>query len=152
VIEPASATTIVTGVNNFADILRFDAADVLTKTPTKSSIRIVNSYLLPARMDPNVKDCDAQNMSNAHHRRRPRRSVPVPWESARAQHGHLRLRGPREVLSWEVGQKYFSIPPSQRSVVRSAQRVYGHRRIFTGVAFLDAGRRRFAPSISPSAH
>jgi len=43
----------VTGVNNFADILRFDAADVLTNT-NEVEYSIVNR-IYSRHMDPNVK-------------------------------------------------------------------------------------------------
>ena len=58
VIEPRIRYDYVTGVNNFADILRFDATDVLT-IPMKSSIRVINR-LYAKQLDPNVMDCDVQ--------------------------------------------------------------------------------------------
>jgi len=53
VIEPRIRYDYVTGVNNFADILRFDAADVLTNT-NEVEYSIVNR-IYSRHMDPNVK-------------------------------------------------------------------------------------------------
>ncbi len=61
VIEPRMKYDYVTGINNFANILRFDATDVLTDT-SEVEYSVVNR-LYAKRLDPNVKDCDVQAMS-----------------------------------------------------------------------------------------
>jgi len=116
--SPASRYDYVTGVNNFADILRFDAADVLTNT-NEVEYSIVNR-IYSRHMDPNVKDCDPQNMSTL-----TIGGVPQVWcralGTARAQHGHLRL-GPAR--GFELGSRteiFFDPTFGKRSGVRSAQ-------------------------------
>jgi len=143
VIEPRIRYDYVTGVNNFADILRFDAADVLTNT-NEVEYSIVNR-IYSRHMDPNVKDCDPQNMSTLTIGGVPQVGA-VPWELPALNTGTC-ASGPREVLSWEVGQKYFFDPTFGNALVSGQRNVFTATADFTGVAFLDA-ERRFAPIIS----
>ena len=61
VIEPRMRYDYVTGINNFADILRFDSTDTLTNT-NEIEYSIVNR-IYAKHLDPNVKDCDLPGMS-----------------------------------------------------------------------------------------
>src|SRR5208282_1881254 len=56
VIESRVRYNYVTGINNFSDILRFDATDVLTNT-NEVEYSVVNR-IYAKRVDPNAKDCD----------------------------------------------------------------------------------------------
>ena len=55
--------------------------------------------------------------------------------------------GPREILSWEIGQKYFFDPTFGNALVTGERNVFTTSADFTGMAFLDS-ERRFAPIIS----
>ncbi|MGD0791274.1 MAG: LPS assembly protein LptD, partial [Terriglobales bacterium] len=144
VIEPRMRYDYVTGVNNFADILRFDATDVLTNT-NEVEYSLVNR-LYAKRLDPNAKDCAAQGMSTLTIGGVPQAGA-VPWERPPSPDAQPCASGPREILSWEIGQKYFFDPTFGNALVAEQRNVFTTTADFTGIAFLDEARR-FAPIIS----
>jgi LPS-assembly protein len=143
-IEPRMKYDYVTGVNNFADILRFDTADVLTNT-NEVEYSLVNR-LYAKRLDANAKDCAAQGMSALTIGGVPQVGA-VPWELPLNPDAQACASGPREILSWEVGQKYFFDPTFGNALVAGQRNVFTTTADFTGIAFLDSARR-FAPLIS----
>ncbi len=143
-IEPRMKYDYVTGVNNFAGILRFDATDVLSNT-NEIEYSLVNR-LYAKRLDPNAKDCAAQGMSTLTIGGVPQVGA-VPWELPLNPDAQACASGPREILSWEVGQKYFFDPTFGNTLVAGQRNVLTTTADFTGIAFLDS-ERRFAPLIS----
>ena len=144
VIEPRIRYDYVTGVNNFADILRFDAIDVLTNT-NEVEYSLVNR-LYAKHLDPNVTDCDLQGMRTLTIGGAPQAGA-VPWEPPPSPDTQPCASGPREILSWEIGQKYFFDPTFGNALVAGARNVFTTTADFTGIAFLNEARR-FAPIIS----
>ena len=144
VIEPRMKYDYVTGINNFADILRFDATDVLTNT-NEIEYSLVNR-LYAKHLDPNAKDCDPQSMSTLTIGGAPQVGA-VPWELPPNPDAQVCASGPREILSWEIGQKYFFDPTFGNALVAGQRNVFATTADFTGTAFLDEARR-FAPIIS----
>ena len=145
VIEPRMRYDYVTGINNFSDILRFDATDVLTNT-NEIEYSLVNR-LYAKRVDPNLKDCDAQGMNTLSIGGVPQ-SGATPWELPPIADTQPCASGPREILSWEIGQKYFFDPTFGNALSTPGQRyVFSTTADFTGIAFLNEARR-FAPIIS----
>ncbi len=144
VIEPRMRYDYVMGVNNFADILRFDATDVLTDT-NEVEYSVINR-LYAKRLDQNAKDCDGQTMSTLTIGGVPQVGA-VPWEAPPVANGQTCASGPREILSWEIGQKYFFDPTFGNALVTGQRNVFTTTADFTGFAFLDS-ERRFAPIIS----
>jgi LPS-assembly protein len=144
VIEPRMRYDYVNGVNNFVDILRFDATDVLTNT-NEVEYSVVNR-LYAKRLDPNVKDCNQPGMSALTVGGAPQVGA-VPWEAAPNPDSQTCAAGPREILSWEVGQKYFFDPTFGNALVAGQRNVFTTTADFTGTAFLNEARR-FAPIIS----
>ncbi|MFZ3266372.1 MAG: LPS assembly protein LptD [Terriglobales bacterium] len=134
----------VNGLSNFADILRFDSTDVLTDT-NEIEYSLVNR-IYAKRTDPNVSDCDLQGMSTLTVGGPPQIGA-VPWEAPPSPDTQPCASGPREVLSWEVGQKYFFDPTFGNALVPGVRNVFTSTADFTGIAFLN-GPRRFAPLIS----
>ena len=144
VIEPRMKYDYVTGVNNFADILHFDATDVLTDT-NEVEYSLVNR-LYAKHLDPNAKDCAAQGMSTLTIGGAPQVGA-VPWEVPPNPDAQACASGPREILSWEIGQKYFFDSTFGNALVAGQRNVFTTTADFTGIAFLDSARR-FAPLIS----
>ncbi len=144
VIEPRMRYDYVTGINNFANILRFDATDVLTNT-NEVEYSLVNR-IYAKHVDPNVNDCAVQGMSTLTIGGVPQVGA-VPWELPPNSDAQPCASGPREILSWEVGQKYFFDLTFGNALVAGQRNVFATTADFTGVAFL-AGARRFAPIIS----
>jgi LPS-assembly protein len=147
VIEPRMRYDYVTGINginNFANILRFDATDVLTNT-NEVEYSLANR-LYAKHVDPNVNDCGVQGMSTLTIGGVPQVGA-VPWELPPNSDAQPCASGPREILSWEVGQKYFFDPTFGNALVAGQRNVFTTTADFTGIAFLS-GARRFAPIIS----
>ena len=134
----------VTGISNFDDILRFDATDVLTNT-NEVEYSLVNR-IYAKHLDPNVKDCDLQGMSTLTIGGVPQVGA-VPWEAPPSPDAQPCASGPREILSWEVGQKYFFDPTFGNALLPGQRNVFATTADFTGIAFLNEARR-FAPVIS----
>jgi LPS-assembly protein len=144
VIEPRMRYDYVNGVNNFADTLRFDATDVLTNT-NEVEYSVVNR-LYAKRLDPNSKDCGQPGMSALTVGGTPQVGA-VPWELPPSPDAQPCATGPREILSWEIGQKYFFDPTFGNALVAGQRNVFTTTADFTGTAFLNEPRR-FAPIIS----
>ncbi len=144
VIEPRMRYDYVTGINNFSNILRFDATDVLTNT-NEVEYSLVNR-LYAKYVDPNVKDCGPQSMSTLTIGGVPQVGA-VPWELPPNPDAVPCASGPREILSWEIGQKYFFDPTFGNALVAGQRNVFTTTANFTGIAFLNEARR-FAPLIS----
>jgi len=144
VMAPRMRYDYVTGVNNFADILRFDATDVLTNT-NEVEYSLVNR-IYAKRLDPSIKDCDVAAMSTLTIGGVPQVGA-VPWELPPSPDTQPCASGPREILSWEIGQKYFFDPTFGNALVAQQRNVFTTTADFTGIAFLGS-ERRFAPIIS----
>jgi LPS-assembly protein len=144
VIEPRMKYDYVTGINNFRNILRFDAADVLTNT-NEVEYSLVNR-LYAKHVDPNARDCDQPGMSTLTIGGVPQAGA-VPWERPPNPDTQTCASGPREILSWEVGQKYFFDPTFGNALIAGQRNVFTTTADFTGIAFLNS-ERRFAPLIS----
>jgi len=143
VIEPRMRYDYVTGINNFADIERFDWADQNTNT-NEVEYSIVNR--LYAKRQNTETDCDMPAMSTLNIGGPPQIGT-VPWELPPPPGTQPCAVGPREVVSWEIGQKYFFDPTFGNALVAGARNVFTSTADFTGVAFLTEARR-FAPIIS----
>jgi LPS-assembly protein len=144
VIEPRVRYDYVTGVNNFSDILRFDATDILTNT-NEVEYSVVNR-IYAKHVDPNTKDCDSLGMSLLTTGGVPQVGV-VPWQLPPNPEAKTCTSGPREILSWEIGQKYFFDPTFGNALLIGQRNVFTTTADFTGVAFLNS-ERNFAPIIS----
>ncbi len=144
VVEPRVRYEYVNGIENFANILRFDSTDVLSNT-NEIEYSLVNR-IYAKRSDPNVSDCDVQGMSTLTVGAPPQVGA-VPWEAPPAPEQQPCASGPREVLSWEVGQKYFFDPTFGNALIPGVRNVFTSTVDFTGIAFLDEARH-FAPIIS----
>lgn len=144
VIEPRMRYDYVTGVDNFAKILRFDASDVLSNN-NAVEYTLVNR-LYAKRLNPDIKDCDVQGMSSLAIGGAPQVGS-VPWELPPSPDTQPCASGPREIVSWEIGQKYFFDPTFGHALVSGQRNVFTATADFTGIAFLS-DMRRFAPLIS----
>jgi LPS-assembly protein len=144
VIEPRLRYDYVTGIDNFNEILRFDATDTMTNT-NEVEYSLVNR-LYAKRLDPNAKDCDVPSMSTLTIGGATQTGA-VPWEVPPNPDAEVCATGPREILSWEIGQKYFFDPTFGNALLAGQRNVFETTADLTGVAFLN-DERRFAPLIS----
>jgi LPS-assembly protein len=146
VIEPRMRYDYVTGVNDFANILRFDATDILSNTNNVEYALVNRLYAKRMNPDDDNKDCEQPGMSSLTIGGAPPAGA-VPWETPPPAASQPCPTGPREVLTWEVGQKYYFDPTFGHALVIGQRNVFTSTADFTGVAFLN-DIRRFSPIIS----
>jgi LPS-assembly protein len=144
VIEPRIVYNYVTGVNNFPRIVRFDERDVLSDT-NEVEYSIVNRLYAKSKSAP--QNCETEGM--------PTLLVggsatagAVPWDRV-TQSGANSCPGQqtREVLTWELAQKYFLDPTFGGALVPGRPNVLSTTLDLTGIAFLTAPRH-LSPLIS----
>jgi len=144
VIEPRATYRYVTGVNNFASILRFDARDILSNTNEVEYGIIQRLYA--KRASAQAEDCSTLGMSSL------RIGAPgdplQPWERMYKQE-KTGCKGPevREIVTWQVAQKYFLDPDFGGAVVDGRRNVLSTTVDFSGIAFLTQPRH-LSPLIS----
>jgi len=146
VVEPRATYRYVTGVDNFSRILRFDERDILSNT-SEVEYAVVNR-LYAKRTSGKAVDCDASGMVSLNIGRPAVQSL-VPWER-KPERGEIPCETEpqvREVVTWELAQKYFLDPTFGGALVPGQRNVFTTTADFTGIAFLNEARR-LSPLIS----
>jgi len=148
VIEPRINYRYVTGISNFAEILRFDERDILSDT-NEVEYALVNR-LYAKRSSGEREDCGPEGMPSLTVGR-PGARNPIPWERGVpvGENPCQKIPRVREIVSWELAQKYFIDPTFGGALRLGARNVFTSTADFTGIAFLtDSSLRRFSPLIS----
>jgi LPS-assembly protein len=144
VIEPRATYNYVTGIHNFGNILRFDDRDILSDT-NEVEYSLVNR-LYAKRIKPVPDDCDntktlpflmGGNVQQSY----------IPWEKNQTAPACSPEPEVREVVSWELTQKYFLDPTFGGALVPGQRNVFTTTADLTGIAFLTSARR-LSPLIS----
>src|SRR5713226_2424400 len=146
VIEPRATYRYVTGVDNFDRILRFDERDILSNT-NEVEFGVVNR-LYAKRTSAKPEDC-AESVMSSLIIGRPAVESRIPWERHPEPGAVSCLKEPqvREVVTWELAQKYFLDPTFGGALVPGQRNVFTTTADFTGIAFLNEARR-LSPLIS----
>jgi LPS-assembly protein len=146
VIEPRVAYSYVTGVNNFSNILRFDERDILTNT-NEVEYSLVNRLYTKHRSG-QQEDCGKPGMPSLFIGGTPV-SSHIPWErkSEAAESPCNTGSQVREVVTWELAQKYFIDPNFPGALVSGRSNVFASTVDLTGTSFLTAPRH-LSPLIS----
>jgi LPS-assembly protein len=150
VVEPRVVYNYVNGVSNFANILRFDERDILSDTnEVEYSVvnRLYSKRTSSEETNEEPKNCGRAGMPLLMVGGAPP-SNPVPWERQLP-------RGPscapqpavREVVTWELAQKYFIDPTFGGALVPGRLNVFSTTEDLTGIAFLTQ-TRHLSPLIS----
>ena len=145
VVEPRVVYDYVTGVDNFSNILRFDERDVLSNTNELEYGVVQRLY---AKRTSGKPACGQPGMPTlflggaAPHN-------PVPWERQDRPVDLPCENGPqtREVVTWELAQKYFFDPTFGGALFPGRSNVLASTVDLTGIAFLSSARR-LSPLIS----
>ncbi|HMK21483.1 MAG TPA: LPS assembly protein LptD, partial [Terriglobales bacterium] len=146
VIEPHATYRYVTGINNFAKILRFDARDILSDT-NEVEYRIVNR-LFSKRNEDQAEDCNPTSAMSSLRIGAPAEQIQ-PWERTYTTENLPCSAGPqvREIVTWELAQKYFLDPDFNGALVNGRRNVLTTTADFSGIAFLTQPRH-LSPLIS----
>jgi LPS-assembly protein len=157
VIEPSVVYHDVTGVNGFSRILRFDERDILSNT-NEVEYRLINR-LYAKKRTPQSGNCKKIDLPSLN----PSRSSPPgppPWEQEgesqampqRDSHERSLDNCPeassaRELVSWELAQKYFLDTSFGGALVNGQRNVFTTTVDLTAFAFLTSPRH-LSPLIS----
>ena len=145
VIEPRAVYTYVTGVSNFANILRFDQRDILSNTDEVGYSVVQRLY---AKRTSGKTDCGQPGIPSLFIGGAPPRN-PVPWERQQTPVDTPCEDGTqvREVVTWELAQKYFLNPTFGGALFPGRSNVLTSTVDLTGIAFLSSARH-LSPLIS----
>ena len=145
VIEPRVVYRYVTGVNNFADFLHFDERDILSNTHEVQYGFVTRLY---AKHDPpSVQGCETPMTGLAVGAAAPEQTVP--WERPSTLQSQPCVVAPdvKEVLTWEIAQKYFLDPTFGGAIVTGQRNVLATTEDLTGIAFITQPRH-LSPLVS----
>ena len=156
VIEPRAVYRLVTGVNDFANVLHFDERDILSNTHEVEYGFVTRLYAKRSspRSSSENHDCNGSMTSLAVGSAAPEQTVP--WQRVSSLDHPACAPGPdvREVATWEFSQKYFLDPTFGGAIVTGQGSVStGQRYVFTtteeltGIAFLTEPRH-LSPLVS----
>jgi LPS-assembly protein len=159
VIEPSVVYRDVTGVNGFSRILRFDERDILSNT-NEVEYRVINR-LYAKRGAPQSTNCKTALELPSLNPPSAARSGPPAWEQDDQPQGTPRgdsqepsggncLEAPssaRELVSWELAQKYFLDTSFGGALVNGQRNVFTTTEDLTGFAFLSSPRH-LSPLVS----
>lgn len=134
VIEPRIIYDHVAGVNNFDRVLRFDDRDILSDTD-EVEYAIVN-HLYAKRTSSELEKCPQPGMPGLMVGAAPS-GARIPWRrNLPTQPGCPKPPTTREILTWELAQKYFIDPTFGGALVPGRTNVFTSTVDLTGIAFL----------------
>jgi LPS-assembly protein len=145
VIEPRIVYNYVAGVDNFSRILRFDDRDILSDT-NEVEYAIVNR-IYARRTAPEAEKCTLPGMPGLMVGAAPQ-PARLPWEhNSVSQPTCQKQPDTREVLSWELAQKYFFDPTFGGALIPGRTNIFTSTVDLTGIEFLTEARH-LSPLIS----
>jgi LPS-assembly protein len=144
VIETRVVYRLVTGVNDFANVLHFDERDILSNTHEVEYGFVTRFYAKPTAP---IQECDTPMTGLAVGAAAPEQIVP--WQHLSNLESQPCPPGPatREVATWEVAQKYFLDPTFGGALVSGQRNVFTTTEDLTGIAFATEPRH-LSPLVS----
>jgi LPS-assembly protein len=145
VIEPRAVYRFVTGVNNFGNIVKFDERDILTDTHEVEYGFVTRLYA--KRMSHQPEDCSKIMSALTVGGAAPESTIP--WQHTNPLAGAPCQPGPqvREIVTWELAQKYFLDPTFGGTLIPGQRNVFTTTVDLTGIAFVTEPRH-LSPLVS----
>ena len=145
VIEPRAVYRLVTGVNDYANVLHFDERDILSNTHEVEYGLVTRLYSKAAAA--HIQECETPMTGLAVGAAAPEQTVP--WQRVSNLDSQPCNAGPeiKEVVTWEVAQKYFLDPTFGRALVTGQRNVFTTTEELTGIAFATEPRH-LSPLVS----
>lgn len=158
VIEPSVVYRDVSGVNDFSKILRFDERDILSNT-NEVEYRVINR-LYAKKSVPQSGNCKTPDLPSLNPQSASQPGLP-PWEDDDQPRAKLTRdskepsrdncpaasSSARELISWELAQKYFLDTSFGGALVNGQRNVFTTTADLTAFAFLSSPRH-LSPLIS----
>jgi LPS-assembly protein len=136
-VEPLFVYRYVNGVDNFSKIIRFDAMDILSDT---NEIQYGITHRIYA------KNNKVENCGNPSEISQMEESSTPTGEGGASAEDKCGV-GSREIISWEVMQKYFFNETFGNALVSGQRNVFTTTAELTGIAFLTEARH-YSPIVS----
>ncbi len=146
VIEPQFTYRYVTGVDKFNEIIRFDGRDILSNT-SEAEYRIVNRLYAKRHLNEKATDCEQPTTAAPTQANETETGEMLPGTSTVPPRCEDLGSSTREVLTWEIAQKYFLNQDFGGAVVDGRRNVFSTTAALTGIAFLTEPRR-WSPIVS----
>jgi LPS-assembly protein len=145
VIEPRAVYRFVTGVNNFGNIVKFDERDILTDTHEVEYGFVTRLYA--KRLSHQPEDCSKIMSALTVGGAAPESTIP--WQHTNPLAGAPCQPGPqvREIVTWELAQKYFLDPTFGGTLIPGQRNVFTTTVDLTGIAFVTQPRH-LSPLVS----
>ncbi|MGA9510111.1 MAG: LPS assembly protein LptD [Candidatus Sulfotelmatobacter sp.] len=145
VIEPRAVYRFVTGVNNFGNVVKFDERDILTDTHEVEYGFVTRLYAKRTSNQP--EDCSKIMTALTVGGAAPESTIP--WQHTNPLAGPGCQPGPpvRELVTWELAQKYFLDPTFGGALIPGQRNVFATTIDLTGIAFLTQPRH-LSPLVS----
>ena len=149
VIEPRAVYRLVTGVNDFANVLRFDERDILSNTHEVEYGFVTRLYAKkpPSREGEKDQECEKPMTGLAVGSAAPEQIVPWGRQTNLENRPCLKAPDVREIATWEVEQKYFLDPTFGGALVTGQRNVFTTTEDLTGIAFATEPRH-LSPIVS----
>jgi LPS-assembly protein len=144
VIQPIFTYGYTNGVGNFQHIIRFDQTDILTNT-SEFQYDLIQRIYGRRRSTKQEPGCEATAPAVTHPEKLP--PAYIPGVSALRPRCEDAGNTTRELLSWEVKQKYYINETFGDALVSGRRNVFTTTDDLTGIAFLN-GPRSWSPVIS----
>ena len=145
VIEPRVVYRMVTGVNDFGNVLHFDERDILSNTQEVQYGFVTRLYA--KRKPSSINECEASMTGLAVGAAAPEQSVPWERPQGGGNQGCAVGPGVREIATWEITQKYFLDPTFGGALVAGQRNVFTTTEDLTGIAFITEPRH-LSPLVS----
>jgi LPS-assembly protein len=143
VIEPVFTYRYTTGVDHFQNIIRFDAMDILSNT-SEFEYDVIQRIYGRRRSTHHDPGCEAPVPTTGRPEKLP---AYIPGMSAVRPRCEDESKTTRELLSWEVKQKYYYDRTFGGALVPGRRNVFTTTDDLTGIAFLDSPRA-WSPVVS----
>ena len=144
VIEPIFIYRYTTGVDRFLNTIRFDNMDILSNT-SEFDIDLIQRLYGRRRASHPEPGCEAPASSPAE--RKEKLSAYIPGVSAVRPKCEDESKTTRELVSWEVKQKYYYDQTFGGALVPGRRNVFTNTDDLSGIAFLDSPRA-WSPIVS----
>jgi len=145
VIEPRAVYRMVTGVNDFGNVLHFDDHDILSNSHEVEYG--VTTRLYAKRKPSSISECETPMSGLAVGSAAPEQTVP--WQRSSNLENQTCLQAPevREIATWELAQKYFLDPYFGGALITGQRNVFSTTEELTGIAFVTMPRH-LSPLVS----
>jgi LPS-assembly protein len=150
VLEPRFAYRWVTGINEFANTIKFDERDILTDTNEVEYGFVTRLYAKHTSEKKKPQDCTAGSdaLMSGLTVGGPAPETTVPWRHPNPLNAPCQT-GPqvREIVTWELAQKYFLDPTFGGALIPGQRNMFTTTADLTGIAFVTEPRH-LSPLIS----